>query len=94
MGGQAQPLGNLRPARARASHRARRHLGAAGPWQGCLDAITYVMLMVIAADVVEFPATSVATAVSLCVPFAILFVFQENEYGLLVTVARTVVPSR
>src|SRR5207237_1739575 len=41
------------------------------------------MVMVIAAEVVELPAVSVATAVSLCVPFATPLVFQLKEYGLL-----------
>src|SRR6266700_6265287 len=52
------------------------------------------MVMVIAAEVVELPATSVATAVSLCVPLVTPLVFQLKEYGLLVSVASTVVPSR
>lgn len=44
------------------------------------------MLMVIAAEVVELPATSVATAVRVCVPFFTPEVFHMNEYGLFVTV--------
>ena len=53
-----------------------------------------MMLTLIAAKVVELPATSVATAVSLCVAFATPEVFHVNEYGLFVTVASFVVPSR
>ena len=52
------------------------------------------MVTVFAAEVVVFPAASVATAVSLCVPAVVPWVFQLNEYGLAVSVARFLVPSR
>ena len=48
----------------------------------------------IADDVVVLPALSVATAVSVCVPFATLFVFQVYVYGVDVSVVSFVVPSR
>src|SRR5947207_8015044 len=49
--------------------------------------------MVIGAEVVVFPATSVATAVSVCWPLAILFVFQLFWYGADGSLPR-LVPSR
>src|SRR5260370_40847657 len=52
------------------------------------------MVTVTAAEVVELLAASVATAVSVWVPFVTLLVFQVIEYGLVVSVASCFVPSR
>jgi hypothetical protein len=52
------------------------------------------MVTVIAAEVAELPATSVATAVSLCVALATFEVFQLSEYGLLASVPSGVVPAQ
>lgn len=59
-------LGGQRPTSAVTSGRTGRYV---------IDTLTD-------ADVVELPATSVATAVSLCVPLETFLVFQLNEYGL------------
>ncbi len=57
--------------------------------------LPYLIVTVIDAEVLELPATSVATAVSVCVPFATGCVFQVVWYGLAVSVANLlVVPSR
>ncbi len=72
----------------------RAHHGMpAGPGQA-LPRGAYLMVTEIAAEVVELPATSVTTAVSMCVAFVTLDVFQVREYGLVVSVASFVVPSR
>src|SRR6266567_8680224 len=64
-----------------------------GPGQA-LPRGAYLMVTEIAAEVVELPATSVTTAVSMCVAFVTLDVFQVREYGLVVSVASFVVPYR
>ena len=66
---------------------------ASGPRPGAAPG-AYLMVIEIAAEVVELPATSVTTAVSMCVAFVTLDVFQVREYGLVVSVASFVVPSR
>src|SRR5438874_7400016 len=54
---------------------------------------TLLTVTLIAADVVELPAASRATAVSVWTPFVVAVVFQVTPYGLVVTSAPRFAPS-
>src|SRR5205814_3847604 len=53
-----------------------------------LDTVTLTVV-----DVAVFPAASRATAVSTCAPLAVVEVFQETEYGAVVSSAPSALPS-
>jgi hypothetical protein len=56
---------------------------------GALETVTVTV-----ADVAVLPAASHAWAVSVCVPFATVVLFQEAVYGAEVSAAPRAVPSR
>ena len=50
-----------------------------------VDGVVFEIVMVMGFDVFVLPATSVATAVNVCLPFVTPMVFQVPEYGAVVS---------